>query len=157
MSETPRFSLYNMAVVSQVAALALNLVSGVSVVLANKLAFTTAHFTFPTALTALHYASNYTLLLLLFLVLPVKDKPAEFDRQLILTTAVWALHNALSNLSLAKNSVGLFQISKILVTPLILALEFACYNRLPAPHLILPLVGAGAGVALATVSDVCGA
>lgn len=74
--------------------------------------------------------------------------------QLVATTAVWALHNALSNLSLAKNSVGLYQISKILVTPLIVAIEFAVYGKLPPPRLALPLLGACAGVALATVSDV---
>jgi solute carrier family 35 protein E3 len=48
----------------------------------------------------------------------------------------------------------LYQIAKILVTPIILALEFCCYRRLPPPRLVLPLVGACAGVALATVNDV---
>ena len=47
----------------QCGSLLLNLVSGIGVVLANKLAFTAARFTFPTALTAIHYACCYLLLL----------------------------------------------------------------------------------------------
>ena len=142
----------SVAFVSQAGALALNLISGVGVVLANKLVFTSAHFRFPTSLTALHYATNWGLLVILDLC-SAKDAVA-FDSELLLTTAVWAAHNALSNLSLSKNSVGLYQISKILVTPLILLLEFLLYRRVPPRHLALPLVGACAGVALATVSDV---
>ena len=142
---------------AQAASLALNLVSGIGVVLANKLAFTYAHFAFPTALTAIHYATNYAVLLCIAAVSPPKanhQSSSSLDRELIATTAVWALHNALSNLSLSRNSVGLYQISKILVTPLIVALEFAVYGRLPQRRLAIPLIGACAGVALATVSDV---
>ena len=146
------------ALLAQAGALALNLASGIGVVLANKLAFTSAKFAFPTALTALHYGTNYALLLCLAAVQPSSSSSsasaAPLDRELVATTAVWALHNALSNLSLSRNSVGLYQISKILVTPLIVGLEFVAYRRLPHPRLALPLVGACAGVALATVSDV---
>ena len=138
----------------QAGALCLNLVSGIGVVLANKLAFTSAAFPFPTVLTALHYLTNWMLLLLLAILSPSTSSSGSFDRQLVATTGVWALHNALSNLSLSRNSVGLYQISKILVTPLIVMIEFALYSKLPPPQLAIPLIGACAGVALATVSDV---
>ncbi|EOD16662.1 hypothetical protein EMIHUDRAFT_370254 [Emiliania huxleyi CCMP1516] len=147
------------ALVAQAGSLALNLVSGVGVVLANKLVFTTARFSFPTALTACHYATNFLLLLCLDVVRPSAESrrgggAEPLDRQLMFLTAVWAFHNALSNLSLSRNSVGLYQVSKILVTPLIVALEYAVYRRLPHARLALPLLGACLGVALATVSDV---
>ena len=149
-------SVLSAALCYQAGALGLNLLSGIGVVLANKLAFTSARFAFPTALTALHYATNYLLLLVLAVISPAStaSKASSFDRQLIATTSVWALHNALSNLSLSRNSVGLYQISKIMVTPLIVAIEYAAYGKLPPAKLGLPLVGACAGVALATVSDV---
>ena len=113
------------ALVAQAGSLALNLVSGVGVVLANKLVFTTARFS-STALTACHYATNFLLLLCLDVVRPSAESrrgggAEPLDRQLMFLTAVWAFHNALSNLSLSRNSVGLYQVSKILVTPLIVA------------------------------------
>ena len=138
----------------QCGSLLLNLVSGIGIVLANKLAFTAARFTFPTALTAIHYACCYLLLLCVAAVKPLHSEEHVFDRQMIATTSVWALHNALSNLSLSRNSVGLYQISKIMVSPLIVTIEFAIYGRLPHKKLILPLIGACLGVALATVSDI---
>jgi drug/metabolite transporter (DMT)-like permease len=138
-------------------ALASNVCAGIGVVLANKWVFTSAKFKFPVALTVLHYAVNYTLLLILACSGAVKLRGsimASDGTLLHATTAVWALHNALSNLSLQRNSVGVYQISKIMVTPLICAIEFAVYHKAPPARQVLALSGACAGVALATINDV---
>ena len=93
-------------------ALAFNFASSLGVVFANKAVFKAASFSYPAALTALHYASNYAIVLGL---LARGDFQAHAvatadERWLVLlTTAVWAAHNGLSNLSLSKNSVGLYQ------------------------------------------------
>ena len=140
--------------VLQAVALLSNVISGIGVVLANKAVFTTAYFTFPVVLTALHYAVNLGMLLVLAWAGVVKPRSAASMNSIRVTTLVWALHNALSNLSLSKNSVGLYQISKLLVTPLICVLERVVYGRtLPASQ-ALALLGACVGVACATISDV---
>ena len=141
--------------IASAVALFANLASGIGVVLANKLVFTLGKFRFPTALTALHYLTNTVFLLVVAKMVPSASIPVASDASLLQAiTVVWALHNALSNHSLAANSIGLYQISKILVTPMIVMLEYAVYRRLPNWRLAIPLVGACVGVALATVSDV---
>ena len=93
-------------------ALAFNFASSLGVVFANKAVFKAASFTYPTALTALHYASNYAIVLGLLARGDFKAHAvaAADERWLVLlTTAVWAAHSGLSNLSLSKNSVGLYQ------------------------------------------------
>jgi solute carrier family 35 protein E3 len=93
-------------------ALAFNFASSLGVVFANKAVFNAASFTYPTALTALHYAFNYAIVLgLLARGDFTAHAVATADERwlVVLTTAVWAAHNGLSNLSLSKNSVGLYQ------------------------------------------------
>ena len=92
-------------------ALAFNFASSLGVVFANKAVFKAASFTYPTALTALHYAFNYAVVLGLLARGDFKAHAVAADERwlVLLTTAVWAAHNGLSNLSLSKNSVGLYQ------------------------------------------------
>ena len=104
-----------MYVVQQALALLCNVASGIGVVLANKAVFTTARFKYPVLLTVLHYATNFLLLMALAQLGVVSWRSSEGASSSAIhgTTLVWALHNALSNLSLSRNSVGLYQISKI--------------------------------------------
>ena len=147
-------SLQLVKVAQQVTVLLSNVASGIGVVFANKAVFTTAQFRFPVMLTAIHYAVNLVLLVILAAAGFVRWRTAASAERIHLVTAEWALHKGMSNLSLARNSVGLYQISKILVTPLICALERCLYNKVPPPRQAVALVGACAGVFLATVSDV---
>ena len=137
-------------------ALSFNFASSLGVVFANKAVFKAASFTYPTALTALHYAFNYAVVLGLLARGDFKAHAVAADERwlVLLTTAVWAAHNGLSNVSLSKNSVGLYQIFKIAVTPLICLLEFACYGKRVTGLRACALAGACCGVAMATVSDV---
>ena len=138
----------------QVGSLAANLASGIGVVLANKWVFTTAHFQYPTALTALHYVSNTAIVLVIFRPAPQPEKTDPHRRSIQILTVVWALHNALSNISLNANSVGLYQISKILVTPMIVLIQYVMHSEVPHRLMGCALVGACAGVAIATINDV---
>eukprot|EP00908_Phaeocystis_cordata_P011514 Transcript_22422.p1 GENE.Transcript_22422~~Transcript_22422.p1 ORF type:complete len:343 (-),score=123.98 Transcript_22422:830-1858(-) len=142
--------------VAAASALSFNFLSSLGVVFANKAVFKTAHFTYPTTLTALHYAANYVIVLALLARGGFEAHTVAADERtlVVLTTAVWAGHNGLSNLSLQKNSVGLYQIFKIAVTPLICAIEFGCYGKRQTGLRACALAGACLGVALATVSDV---
>ena len=144
-----------LVLVQQAVALISNVLSGIGVVLANKAVFTAAQFRFPVVLTVVHYAINLALLVLLACAGQVRWRSSESTDGLIhTTTAVWALHNAMSNLSLSRNSVGLYQISKILVTPMICALEWLLHGKVLPPMQALALGGACVGVLFATVSDV---
>jgi hypothetical protein len=136
--------------------LALNLFAGAAVVVSNKSAFA-AGFAFPTALTAIHYASNYLLLLLLqgLRSFEPRSPSSSSDQQTVRAcTAVWALHNCVSNLSLRHNSVGMFQLMKILITPLICCFEFAFYGKRPTRARGACLLGSAIGVGLATITDI---
>ena len=92
-------------------ALSFNFASSLGVVFANKAVFKAASFTYPTTLTALHYGFNYVVVLGLLAHGTFKARAVAADERwlVLLTTAVWAAHNGLSNLSLSKNSVGLYQ------------------------------------------------
>ena len=143
-------------ILMQFAALLSNVISGIGVVLANKAVFVSAHFLHPVALTALHYAVNLVMLMGLAAFGSVRWRSVKSSdrRMLHTTTAVWALHNALSNFSLQRNSVGLYQVAKILVTPLICTIEYIFFGVKPMPCQALMLGGACVGVAFATVNDV---
>ena len=88
-------------------ALAFNFASSLGVVFANKAVFKAASFSYPAALTALHYASNYAIVLGLLARGDFKAHAvATADERwlVLLTTAVWAAHNGLSYLSLSRRT-----------------------------------------------------
>lgn len=101
-------------VVVGAASLAANVAAGIGVVLANKAVFTSAKFVFPVALTAFHYVVNYLLLMVLDArgVVQWRADLGDDRWRVRCMTAVWALHNGLSNLSLQRNSVGLYQVAQ---------------------------------------------
>jgi len=59
-----------------------------------------------------------------------------------------------NNLSLQYNSVGFYQLMKVLTTPVIVVLQLAIYGVKEDRRLLIALVPVVVGVALATVSDV---
>ena len=145
-----------MGLAAAASALSFNFLSSLGVVFANKAVFKAASFAYPTTLTALHYAANYGIVLALLARGDFKAHSVAADERslVLLTTAVWAGHNGLSNLSLQKNSVGLYQIFKISVTPLICGIEYTWYGKRVTGLRAVALAGACAGVAMATVNDV---
>ena len=114
------------------------------------------HFPFTAALTCIHYFVSWAGIACLraagsFQPRPVPPGHTTAFYSLI---ACWSLCNALSNLSLERNSVGFYQLAKLLVTPSLVGFDFLYYGRTITRLQALALLLACAGVALASVSDV---
>eukprot|EP00698_Gefionella_okellyi_P019994 TRINITY_DN6217_c0_g1_i1.p1 TRINITY_DN6217_c0_g1~~TRINITY_DN6217_c0_g1_i1.p1 ORF type:complete len:296 (-),score=53.33 TRINITY_DN6217_c0_g1_i1:116-1003(-) len=133
--------------------IALNIVSSVGCVLVNKYLFVEYSFAFATVLTCFHYLSNWFFLHIArqFNAFEVKDLPF---RQL----AVLAVMNSGSvvflNLSLQLNSVGFYQITKLMVIPTTMLMQIAFEGQRFSMPTVLSIITLIVGVALATISEV---
>ena len=74
-------------------------------------------------------------------------------RSLLLLAAAFVGYVVLSNLNLRENSVGFYQLTKIAVTPIVLAIEFVFYGKHFSAPVIASVVVVCIGVGLATVTD----
>lgn len=138
-----------------VAYLAFNFGSSVLIIFLNKALFSgSLRFEFTCALTVFHYLVNLIGLEMLHYcgVYERRDSPTT-PRMALLAFVVGAAP-ALNNVSLKYNGLGFYQIVKLLVTPCIVAMEFALYgHRLSAARAVALLVVC-LGVGIAVVNDV---
>ncbi|XP_065850601.1 nucleotide-sugar uncharacterized transporter 1 isoform X1 [Euphorbia lathyris] len=138
-----------------VIALSFNFVVAISIIFMNKWVLQGVGFRFPICLSFIHYFISWTLMAILkvFSVLPTSS-PSKSSRLTLLTLGfVMALSTGLANLSLKYNSVGFYQMAKILVTPSIVLLEFLWFRKRVAFAKVVALAVVSIGVAVATVSD----
>uniref|UniRef100_A0A7S0ILM0 Sugar phosphate transporter domain-containing protein n=1 Tax=Calcidiscus leptoporus TaxID=127549 RepID=A0A7S0ILM0_9EUKA len=139
---------------ASVSYLAFNFGSSVGIIFVNKALFASAHFTFTTALTTLHYAVNCVGLALLGASGAFKRQESSLNRRLLLLCFVVGVAPALNNLSLKLNGLGFYQVAKLLVTPVIVCMERVLYGKgmsaMRACSLLLVCVGVG----VACVNDV---
>ncbi|EOD15499.1 hypothetical protein EMIHUDRAFT_95207 [Emiliania huxleyi CCMP1516] len=119
-----------MSIARNAALLSANFVAAIMCISLNRETFKS--FPFPAALTTLHYARHNFYLLV----------------------CCWSACNALSNVSLDRNSVGFYQLVKILVTPSLVAFDFVVYGRRTTLLQGVALVLACLGVGVASVDDV---
>ena len=136
------------------AVLLANFFAAIGCIALNKRAFVL--FPFPAALTCVHYFVSWAGVDLLlaagkFEARPVPQAHSRAFYALILT---WSVCNALSNVSLERNSVGFYQLAKLMVTPSLVAFDFFAYGRRVTLLQGVALLLACIGVALASVSDV---
>ena len=131
--------------------MALNFTTSILIIWANKFAYN-AGFVFATLLTVIHFITT-------FIGLCIMRSANMFEPKHISPISVVPIAMAFcgfvvfNNLSLQHNSVGTYQLLKVLTTPAIVLIQFVMYNtRLPRNQLIA-LVPVCLGVALATVSD----
>lgn len=68
--------------------------------------------------------------------------------------AVVGIAPPLNNLSLRLNSVGFYTVAKLLVTPMIVSMEFLFERKVISSPRALSLVGVAVGVWIASVNDV---
>lgn len=139
---------------ANVAVLTCNFFAAIIVISLNKRAF--KHFPYPAALTSLHYFVSWAGVTILnwagvFAAQPV---PAEQSRTFWWLVLFWSLGNALSNVSLDRNSVGFYQLTKLMITPSIVAFDAFVYSRRATPPQALALVLSCLGVGLVSVNDV---
>ena len=133
--------------------LAFNFASSVTLILINKLVFTRIDFDFPLTLSVVHFCCTFSALELMRLRGMFVAAHAPMTTELWLLSLCKGLGTPLNNVSLRYNSVGVAQLSKLLVTPgVLLAQWILAAERVSAARcgwLLLCSIGVG----VATVTD----
>lgn len=146
-SAAPRFQGFKAA-----GSLLLNVASTSAIVFANKAVFSIYLFKFLYALTLVH--SIVTALgMLAFAALgffQVKHLPLTETVPLALSFVGYVVF---WNWSLKLNSVGVYQLSKVLITPAVVVLEIFVSGKYPSLKEVGSFIITCTGVAIATVSD----
>eukprot|EP00039_Didymoeca_costata_P018919 m.335513 g.335513 ORF g.335513 m.335513 type:complete len:346 (+) comp17617_c0_seq1:123-1160(+) len=130
-----------------------NIVSVTGIVAVNKKVFRDFGFHFPITLVLIHT-------IITFLGLWTASMVGAFDRKtlpvfprLILALS-FVFYNGASLLNLNVNTVGFYQISKILVTPTVMLINLLVYGEGTTTEVKVSVVVMLLGVGLATVTDV---
>ncbi|CAE7940987.1 UXT3, partial [Symbiodinium sp. KB8] len=132
--------------------IAFNLAVNVSIVLVNKYVFDVFGFNYAATLTAVHFWATAAGLRLMAWQKLFTPKPVAL-LQVLPIAAAYALSIPLSNLSLAFNSVGVYQMIKILTTPFIAMVQFTAFGKTFSRPIIGALSIVVVGVVMATVND----
>jgi len=110
---------------SELSYLAFNFVSTIGLTFINKICFSRVDFGFPAALCNIHY---FVTLLGVELLCRAKDIQKVNiklrDKDFIIIVLVVGVVTPLNNTSLQLNSIGFYQIFKLLVTPCVVLLEY---------------------------------
>jgi len=132
---------------------AFNIVAVTSIVIINKRVFKTFNFHFPILLLLIHTCVTYVGVrtAALFGAFDLKALPT---RPLVILAGSFIFYNALSLINLNINTVGFYQISKILVTPTVMVLNAIFFQTQTSTEMKKSVAVMLAGVGLATVSDV---
>lgn len=129
-----------------------NFVSSVCIIFTNKVIGKALGFRYFTFLTALHFIITYLGLVIcarlrVFTPVPVKMRDVF---PLAVTFCGFVVFN---NLSLLHNSVGFYQLCKILTTPVIAVIQYFTYGVTLQWQLVLTLIPTIAGVFVANAND----
>ena len=133
----------------------MNLGSATGVVLANKAVFQTYEFHFPITLTCIH-----TLATAITMRIFAMKGIAFFVPKRIPASRTWTLALAFvgyvvfGNWSLDVNSVGFYQLAKILVAPTVVLMQYFLHGVTQSTRVKLAVALLCVGVAAASVSDV---
>ncbi|KAG5507109.1 hypothetical protein JKF63_05855 [Porcisia hertigi] len=130
----------------------LNAVSSVSIIYVNKILFRNHSFVYGTLLTAIHFFITAIGLFICEKTGVFKAKRLPFIKILPLCMSFCGFV-ALTNLSLLYNSIGFYQLIKVLTTPMIVVIQSLFYNKTFSIKVKLSLTLICVGVILATVSD----
>ena len=135
-------------------ALSFNFLSALCTIITNKYALNA--FPYPASLTAIHYLFSWGAVAaaLYFGVFERGTVQAEHKNLFYMLVVAWAMCNALSNASLGANSVGFYQLMKVLTTPIVVFVDFIWHNKKISSGKAWVLALACLGIAVATVSDV---
>jgi solute carrier family 35 protein E3 len=129
-----------------------NLSSVIAIVVANKLALKTHGFSFPVALTWCHTAFT-ALGMTLLARLALFERKGVPRRRAAPVACVYVGFLVLNNLSIQLNTVGFYQVSKIAITPVIVAIERVCYGKKASGRVLAATAVLLSGVLLCSVSD----
>ena len=134
-------------------AAAFNVASTSAIVVLNKHVFSTYAFKFPILLVCVHMAITW---------IGMRGAAAlgRFElksvgiRGAILLAVVFNCYNLSSLANLRLNSVGIYQLTKILIAPAVMVAEFALFRKSTSGMVKLAVAIMCAGVGAATVADV---
>eukprot|EP01101_Sappina_pedata_P007027 TRINITY_DN3629_c0_g1_i1.p1 TRINITY_DN3629_c0_g1~~TRINITY_DN3629_c0_g1_i1.p1 ORF type:complete len:337 (+),score=120.13 TRINITY_DN3629_c0_g1_i1:74-1084(+) len=131
----------------------INIVSSVSLVLVNKWIFQVEGFSFGAVMTLIHFFVTALGLELCALFSVFEKKPIPF-RSVLMLSASFTGFVVLTNLSLKYNSVGFYQLTKVLTTPCIIAIQMMFYSMsFPIPiHVSVAVILVG--VTIVSVTDI---
>lgn len=130
----------------------LNFTASTCLVVVNKLLMDKFHFRYATTLTCFHLLST-------FLLLVVVSKLGAFEVKALPLKQVWKLAAGtmgficLTNLSLQHNSVGFYQVMKVMTTPTVVIIEALLYQKYLETQLKISLLPVCLGVIVTTVTD----
>jgi len=131
--------------------MAFNFCSSVSIIVVNKKVFVDG-FQFGTFLTVIHFVITFLGLNILAHLKWFEIKRVRLQ-QMILIVLAFCGFVVFNNLSLQHNSVGFYQLMKVLTTPVIAVVQNVYYGIQLDHRLKISLVPVCFGVALATVND----
>jgi len=139
--------------VSAVGLIILNIFTNVSIIIVNKYVFKVYEFNYATLVTFLHFVFTAIGLRIMAKFGLFEMKPLT-ALQVLPLAACYALCTPLSNLSLAFNSVGFYQMMKILTTPYVALVEWWFYGATFSDPIKFSLFLVTVGVIFASVNDV---
>lgn len=130
-----------------------NVFVNVGIVLVNKYAFQVLQFPFAITLSAMHFVVTGGLTWLCGALGAFEIKPIPVVE---IAPLAFYFNGAvvLMNLSLKVNSVGVYQLSKLLTVPVTVAMQWWLFKKSTDLPTMLSLALLSVGVAIATVSDV---
>jgi len=131
--------------------LALNLFSSLSIVFVNKWLF--LYTKFPSVTLTLINFIGTSFGLYICLALGLFKRKSVALRDVLPLAASFCGFVVFTNLSLKYNTVGTYQLLKVLTTPVILFLQFHWYNKLSSRYVLLSLIPVFIGVTLNSIYD----
>eukprot|EP00729_Bicosta_minor_P001568 gene1568-12153_t len=130
-----------------------NIVSVTGIVVVNKRVFKTYDFHFPITLVMIHTVITFLGLFTASCFGLFDRKELPLNPRLVLAGS-FVFYNAASLVNLNVNTVGFYQISKILVTPAVMALNYGLYGESTTMKTKMAVAVMLLGVTMATVTDV---
>eukprot|EP00127_Corallochytrium_limacisporum_P005307 Clim_evm38s202 gene=Clim_evmTU38s202 len=124
-----------------------NLLSSLSIVMVNKACFVSYGFNYPTVLTCVHFTVTAICLKVCAEMGVFKVKTVAIPEVLNLCVSFCGFV-VLTNLSLRYNSVGFYQLAKVMTTPVIIAVQMYHYKKKFSREILLSLAPIIVGVIL---------
>jgi hypothetical protein len=127
---------------TQIGYLLFNFVSSVVITFINDAVFSKAEFGYPAYLCLNGFVATYVgaeIMRWFALMEPIKQqlRPSLADPNFVVLVLVVGLSKTLNNASLKHNSMGFYQIFKLLVTPLVVTLEYGLEGKVLSTQRIL--------------------
>lgn len=128
-----------------------NLVSACAIVFANKAVLSVIKFNLTIALTCLHTITTW---IVSMLTCKAGSKARSMPKKACFAlAAAFSSYIVLCNISLALNTVGFYQLTKIAIAPAVLIIESVSSRQVPELRLTACIIVVCLGITLATVAD----